>query len=331
MWDGLELLVGEPGATVDGAVGAGRAYGVSNMLDATLLTALVFEQGHGVVTGASEAGDHFGAVLSGGTSDAYAPVDPAYLLIGVPDEDIGGHVDAGRVVLIGESAGSGLNQDSPGVPGVAEAGDRFGAAVALDGYEGVLWFGAPREDLRGGFKDAGIILEAVVGSDAQMRPSRKARTQDSPGIRGTVESGDRFGASLWWHAAGAPGESIGGIPEAGAVQAFVGGGDRYAQSHGAPGVPEASDHLGARLSGFAFYADGAGLTGAAMVVTVPGEDVGAVRNAGLLELQGWLGDSSGAQAQRFIQIHVLAKAQAGAGKAMTVASTADRGWNAPTD
>ncbi len=330
MWGGLELLVGEPGATVDGAAGAGRAYGVSKLGDPALRAAQVYEQGHGDVSGASEVGDHFGAVLTGGYSDAYAQVDTAYLLIGVPDEDIGSQVDAGRVVLIGENGGSTLSQDSPGVPGAAEDRDHFGASVALDGYEGVLWFGAPDEDLGTRFEDAGMILEAVVGADGLMRPGATARTQDSPGVGGAVEADDRFGASLWWHQAGAPGDSAGSLREAGALSAFVGGGGRFAQGSGAPGIPEAFDHFGAKMSGFAFYDDGAGTSGAALVLTVPGENVGAVADAGLLALQGWLGDSSGPRAQAFIQMQTLAKPQPGAGTGMNVASTADRGWNAPT-
>ena len=291
----------------------------------------MYEQGHGVVTGTSEPGDHFGAVLTGGYSDAYAQIDTAYLLIGVPDEDIGRHVDAGRVVLIGESAGSALHQDSPGVPGTAESADRFGASVALDGYEGVLWFGAPGEDV-GGFKDAGMILEAVVGADGQMRPSSTVHTQDTPGVQGSVEPGDRFGASLWWHTAGAPGEERRSSwtrparcwPSSAAVTG-------YAQGHGAPGFAEPFDHFGATLvRASRSTTTGSGTTGIAMVVTVPGEDLGAVSNAGVLALQGWLSDSSGPEAQPFVGLQVLANPQAGAGKGMTVASTADRGWNAPT-
>ena len=292
MWGGLELLVGEPGATVDGAVGAGRAYGVSNLLDPALRSAQVFEQGHGVVTGTSEPGDHFGAVLTGGYSDAYAQVDTAYLLVGVPDEDIGRHVDAGRVVLIGESAGSALHQDSPGVPGAAETGDRFGASVALDGYEGVLWFGAPGEDVSG-FKDAGHDPRGRRGcgwADAAEQHRAHPGHARYPWL-GRARRPVR-GVAVVAHG-GCSRRERRAADEAGAVLAFVGGGDRFAQGNGAPGLAEPFDHFGAKLSGFAFYDNGAGTAGVAMVVTVPGEDLGSVRNAGTLALQGWLSDSSG--------------------------------------
>ena len=97
-----------------------------------------------------------------------------------------------------------------------------------------------------------------------------------------------------------------------------------------PGTVDQTSAPGAKMSGFAFYDDGVGTSGAALVLTVPGENVGEVADAGLLALQGWLGDSSGPRALAFIQMQTLAKPQAGAGAGMNVASTADRGWNAPT-
>ncbi|WP_435279904.1 hypothetical protein [Streptomyces sp. 1222.5] len=60
------------------------------------------------------------------------------LAVGVPLEAIGSRQAAGAVVLLKGSAhglsGTGaqaLSQDSAGVPGVAEANDRFGSAVRL--------------------------------------------------------------------------------------------------------------------------------------------------------------------------------------------------------
>ena len=60
--------------------------------------------------------------------------------VGVPDENLGAQADAGAVSVIYGSTG-GLapggnpraqlfDQNSPGIPGVAERGDRFGAALA---------------------------------------------------------------------------------------------------------------------------------------------------------------------------------------------------------
>lgn len=87
------------------------------------------------VPGTSEKGDQFGARLDASdvTGDGYAD-----LAAGVPFEAIGTKKAAGAVVLLkgrsGGLSGTGaqaFHQDTSGIPGVAEAGDRFGGAVRL--------------------------------------------------------------------------------------------------------------------------------------------------------------------------------------------------------
>jgi FG-GAP repeat protein/VCBS repeat protein len=87
------------------------------------------------VPGTSEKGDQFGARLDAGdvNGDGYAD-----LAAGVPFEAIGTKSAAGAVVLLkggsGGLSGTGakaFHQDTSGIPGVAEAGDRFGGAVRL--------------------------------------------------------------------------------------------------------------------------------------------------------------------------------------------------------
>jgi hypothetical protein len=80
------------------------------------------------MSGAAEAGDQFGAALSGD-------------LIGVPGEDVGSAKDAGMINHL--TSGVGITENSAGVPGVAETNDRFGAAV-LDAEFDVV--GVPGED-----------------------------------------------------------------------------------------------------------------------------------------------------------------------------------------
>lgn len=318
----FDLAVGEPGATVDGAAGAGRVYALSHVLDPATRTAIVYEQGHDGVPGAAETGDHFGSVLTSGFSDAYSVDDKAYLMVGVPDEDIGFHSDAGSVVVIGETAITGLSQNTPGMPGAAEDGDHFGAAVELDGYEGVIWIGVPDEDLATGLRNAGTVMEAIVHQDGTVTPSRTVRQQDSPGVAGTSEDGDRFGASLWWHLTGSPGETVGSVREAGAFLAFVGGGDRYSQGTGVPGIPERADHLGAQLGGWPYPGWTGVDQGTVVMVTVPGEDIGAVRDAGMLVVQAMAPDRLSA----VIQINVLGTAQVGAGLSMAPALVTSQPW-----
>lgn len=90
------------------------------------------------VPGTSEQGDQFGARLDAGdvTGDGYDD-----LAVGVPFEAIGSKAAAGATVLLkGASTASGglggtgakaFHQDTAGIPGIAEAGDRFGGAVRL--------------------------------------------------------------------------------------------------------------------------------------------------------------------------------------------------------
>ena len=127
-------------------------YGSNTGLSAT--GNQLWHQDSSWVEGVAEAGDSFGATLVCGDFDVDQFDD---LAIGVPGEDVGGAVDAGAVnVLYGSNggltaAGNELwHQDSPRHQGVAEAGDRFGAALASgdfnDDVADDLAIGVPGED-----------------------------------------------------------------------------------------------------------------------------------------------------------------------------------------
>lgn len=120
-----------------------------------------------------------------GAPSAYA------LAIGAPGWDIGSQRDAGwvgfQVAYDGVNVELEVTQDSPGIPGAAESGDRFGAAVSL-----------------------GYLL----------------------GDRGTVDA-----------AVGVPGEDIGSATDAGSVQLFSGNGSSLA-----PGVGLSQNTAGSQGS-----------------------------------------------------------------------------------
>ncbi|MDX3636130.1 FG-GAP and VCBS repeat-containing protein [Streptomyces europaeiscabiei] len=88
------------------------------------------------VGGAAEEGDDFGAALSAG--DLNGDNRPE-LVVGVPGEDVGTVKDAGGYVTMngtehGPYGGLARSQSTPNMPGTAEAGDRFGAQVAVGDY-----------------------------------------------------------------------------------------------------------------------------------------------------------------------------------------------------
>lgn len=95
-----------------------------------------FTQDSPDVAGASEAGDWFGfSVAAGDVNDDDLPE----LVVGVPGEDVGTAKDAGAYVVLrgtatGPAGGVARNQNTPDMPGTAEAGDQFGAQVSTGRY-----------------------------------------------------------------------------------------------------------------------------------------------------------------------------------------------------
>ncbi|HST82361.1 MAG TPA: FG-GAP repeat protein [Kineosporiaceae bacterium] len=294
-----DLWVGAPGRDVAGKVNAGAVfrYLLSPAGVATYLETIT--QDSPLVPGSAESGDRFGAVLGGGSVRNG-------VVVGVPDEDIGRLKDAGTVQRIRTDLvtdvlvrGQGYNQNTNGVHGRAEAGDRFGAALSGAGSYGGHAVGVPGEDV-GGARNAGAVQ--VFGSiessgDDGFHPVA-AFTQDSKGVPGRVEAGDRFGAALTvgdlacqdWSvtAVGSPGENIGSVRDAGSITLLpdLRPGPHHTctssfrQGHGLPGKAEAGDQLGATLGVLKSDLAGAGEAYDRLQIGVPGEDVGSAQNVG---------------------------------------------------
>ncbi|WP_409061948.1 FG-GAP-like repeat-containing protein [Streptomyces sp. SYP-A7185] len=96
-----------------------------------------------------------------------------------------------------------VNQDTAGVPGVAEDGDRFGAALAVtdvdrDGRDDLV-AGAPGEAI-GSEKGAGAAWLLRGGAqgllDADGAATSVTWNQDTAGVPGVAEAGDAFGAAV---------------------------------------------------------------------------------------------------------------------------------------
>ena len=204
--------------------------------------------------------------------------------MGMPGDTVHGKAGAGSVLVDHVRSGPDdplplvLSQDTAGVPGAAEKGDRFGTSVHLvpddNGGNPTLLVGTPGEDV-GAKVDAGSVTIARI-SRSSLRPTGTIRTvdQNSTGMAGTVEKGDQFGTAVSSmrygsgiaYLVGVPGEDVGSKKDAGMVQT-VGNGKGWTQSStGVPGTVEKGDRMGASLGG-------SPQTGAKKpVIGVPGED-----------------------------------------------------------
>jgi disulfide bond formation protein DsbB len=252
---------------------------------------------------------------SGGTVNAdFNGDDFADLAIGVPQEAVGTLQRAGAVnVLYGTSTGlkaSGSqfwHQDSPGLAGDgAESDDRFGYSLAAADFDGDgyadLAVGSPTENLEPD-SDAGAV-NILHGSAAGLTAEgSQSWTQGSLGLGDfdtASEPNDLFGISLAAAnfgnsahadlAVGVPGEDMGAVGNAGAVNVIFGtatGLDMAAAEfwhQDSPGIAgdgvEQSD-----LFGSAVAAGNLGKTSHAdLAVGVRNEDVGTTSGAGAVNV-----------------------------------------------
>ncbi|MCW5950762.1 MAG: VCBS repeat-containing protein [Propionibacteriaceae bacterium] len=172
------------------------------------------------VPGGATKQNEFGSVLAAGGNT---------LVIGDPGATIEKAARAGAVTLLrltedGYTAER-ISEATKGVAGAPEVGDEFGWSVSL--YRGLLAVGAPGEQL-GELEQAGRVYLFTL-SDEAVKPLPYV-TQDSDGVAGVSEAGDRFGESVTVFRpcdgtlgvlAGGAGEEAGENPTGvGAIQTF---------------------------------------------------------------------------------------------------------------
>jgi hypothetical protein len=236
--------------------------------------------------GQGSPGDEFGAavVLADLNEDGCSDI-----IVGAPGASGG----AGRVYVVLGAPDGFQKADGQTLDGGATSGDRFGSSLAIarnsssTGFD--LWVGAPLDDV--GATNSGSVVHFAIsnsGGDLDFQP--RTITQNSPGVPGSAEKDDQFGAVL---SATAHGlligdqlEDVGTAKNAGSITLLantdsVPGFDQafgWSQaSSRVPGNAETGDHLGAAVS----------ILGEHIAVGVPDEDVNGSANAGMVQLFSW--------------------------------------------
>ncbi len=297
-----DAVVADPYADPGGVADAGRVtvlYGNSSALGGGSVDTLV--QGSGTVGNTASAGDRFGSTLAAADLDNDGYTD---LLVGTPYEDISGQADSGLAQVIwGSSSGLGKSRASTQLTQVsfgrtAAAGDQLGSAIDASNELGadlpMLAVGVPGGNVSGQ-NDAGWVGFFAAGLN-----DPRAVDQESAGIPGAAEAGDRFGEAITLGliagtstrvdaAVGTPGEDLGSgtsaITNGGAFTIIndlytgVVAGQAYDQNSSAvPGTPENNDAFGQVLDSVRV-----GST-THLAVGIPSEDIGSAADAGSVQL-----------------------------------------------
>jgi hypothetical protein len=265
----------------------------------------------------SDAFDKFGSTLAAGDFNKDVSDD---LAIGAPNEDVGNINEAGEVDIMYGVAGVGLtsagsqfwSQNTIAVPDAAEDGDQFGSAIAAGDFSGDgssdLAIGVPGEDV-GTIQDAGAV-NVLYGSVGNRLTAINAQfwTQNTGSILDACEANDFFSLALAAGdfngdgqsdlAIGVPGEDVGNLQEAGAVNVLYGGGSFTPPTTFFLGLLATNNQFWTQntadilddaevfdLFGFALTAWNFGEGSQAdLAIGAPGEDVGNIENAGAVNV-----------------------------------------------
>ncbi|MES2644834.1 MAG: M57 family metalloprotease [Myxococcota bacterium] len=278
-----DLVIGVPGEDVGSESNHGAInilYGTSAGLSVT--GDQIWYQDTSTVAGDGEAGDDYGEALAVGDFDWDGFSD---VVIGVPGESVGTIGNSGGInVMYGTASGISVtgdeiwHQDVTGVPDAAGAGDDFGAAVAVGDFNRDYFMdvaiGSPGEDI-GTEAGMGVVTILYGSSSGLVTSGADLWHQEIADVEGSGEADDAFGSAL---AAGdldgdgyddlvigVPGESVGALADAGAINVLYGSsgglsvsGDQiwYQGNAGITDTAAAGDRFGASLAVADFDDDG---------------------------------------------------------------------------
>ncbi|HEY6737623.1 MAG TPA: hypothetical protein VI076_02150 [Actinopolymorphaceae bacterium] len=265
---GLDQLVGAPGAYDTGAI-----------------EFRFEEEGTVQLTPRNDqAGQRFGTAVALTQLHTISPRQ--FLVVTAPGLTVDGKENAGGLYVY-ERVGTTfeyldlLTMDHPDVPGEAQAGAEFGRSMDVASMEDheptTVTAGVPGLDVDG-VQDAGGVIEMYLSRyvDDELPSKSTLYTLADENSPRPPHAGDRLGevvSTRWW---GAPSATVNGQAEAG----FVVQNRSYLETEfeifhqgtkNIQGAPEAGDRFGSAIE-----------VGEEVWIGVPGEDVGTVRDAGMV-------------------------------------------------
>ncbi|MEV6161251.1 S1 family peptidase [Streptomyces sp. NPDC052052] len=191
-----DLVVGTPAEDIDSVFNAGMLdilHGAPGGLGTGAVKATHFQEGVGtgsLATAVAEDSDRFGDCVAAGVTADGEP----FVVSGAPGETVRGLAKAGAAFYIHGDTNIIVHQDSTGVPGVPEANDGFGSAVAAD--TNFFAVGAPDEAIDAEEGAGNLEVFSHTLTSAGLPTPMFGLDQNVDTLSGGAEAGDQFGFSL---------------------------------------------------------------------------------------------------------------------------------------